>query len=797
MLYDIICLKYKGGEILKAFDCVVVGQDLYALTVALFLSRKMRKVLIIQDSTAVKNDFEKINIKHEDKNYRFSYNRNNIASGLEKSGLLYAYLDSLGLEKNLEYEKNTYEMIFDQKGNLKKRYNSFEEFRVYLVRNYPKNRKEIHDFFEILDRHYQNYMEQHLNMLRNSDYTLTSLMIEWGDYSLGELLSKFFTNEDLIGEFLVNDLINGLPIQEINAYSFFSNYFVGLKTGFFYLRNSYQEICNKCVEKIKLVNPNAFLDSHVKEYVVNEKKEIECIIDGENNLIYAKYFFVSDNPVSFYTKYFKGLDDDIEIIKAYYPNINTTKRINSLYLALNTKLSDVGLDDLVYIFNNDKDDEIKLTRMYNYTVGYNQDLRRKEGLLCIDFTYDEDIKVSKEMLLKKIDFYLPKIKKYIVGFKLGKPSPYLSMIRDEKLRRHLSINELIDLESLEHIQVFENLFLGGEFIRPEAKFNGIINQSIVFADKIEDKLYYGDNEDDFEYFTNDEIMMMIRHNYQHQYFGNKEIHVNFHIGKSNYFVRTKGKNIVIHQGKYNNADLSIYTTNDKLTTLLLKKSTFNEILESGFLKYRGDIDLLFTAVKAFQLDDYQEYSQEDYLTSRYKFLGVKMLFAHIFIYAIAAFLSNFYLNIYIFPAALLLSLLISFVKIKVFEKTSWFEIVLNIVLLAFSALSIFVSRFNSMLSDDIFLGVIILILLVSVFVNRPVVFLYHQFDMNIDYRNTKLFKTITNGLTFIWGFIFMVILGGTYIAGERYVSVFYSFLFMGIFLTYYYPTIYVRTSIKK
>jgi len=782
---------------LREYDCIVVGQDLYALTVALFLSRRMRKVLVIQDPSNIKYDYDKINIKYEDKNFKFSYNRNNIVSGMDKSGLLFAYLDSLGLEKTLSYEKLPYQMIVNQKGDTLKQLNSLDDFRIYLVRHYPKNIKEIDNFFDDLHRHYLNYYEQYQNMLSNADYTLTSLMIEWGDFSLKELLNKYFSNDDLISEFTINNFINGLPIDEVNAYSFFTNFFTGLEKGFYLLKNSYKEICEQCIEKIKLVNPNAFLNSSVKEFVLNDKSKIECIIDNNNNLNYAKFYFISDNPLEFYSKNFKNLEEDIDILKLYYPNIAGKQRVNTLFLALNTKLSDIGIDELNYYFKNDNNDEIKLIRMYNYSKASNQDLRRKEGLLCIDFTYNNDFLVTKDLVIQKLNYFLPKIKKFIIGSKLGKDSPYLTMLRDDKFRKNKSINEMIDVESFEHIQVIENLYVGGEFIRPEAGFYGIVSQSIVFGDKIEDKLYYGDNKDDFEYFSNDEIMMMIRHNYQSQHFGNKEIHINFNIGKSSYFIRTKGKNIVVHHGKYNNADLSIFTTNDKLSNLLLKKASFKQVLDSGFLKYRGDIDLLFTTVKAFQLDDYQKYSPEDYLTSKYKFFGVKLFFAHIFIYAIASFLSNYYNNIFIFPLAFLLSVIVTTIKIKVYETVSWFDIVLNIALLAFSVLSVFVSNFNQLLSDDIFLGFIILVLLISVFINHPVVYLYHQFDMNIDYRNTKLFKIISSGLTFIWGFLFLVILGGTYLVGNDYLSMFYSFLFFGVFLTYFYPIVYVRTSIKK
>jgi len=782
---------------LREYDCIVIGQDLYALTVALYLSRKMRKVLVIQDPTKINGEFEKINIKSEDKNYKFKYNRKNIVSGLDKSGLLFMYLDSLGLEKSLEYEEITNCVVVDEKGDSRSHSPLLDGFKIYLIRYYPKHIKEIELFFEDLQRHYLNYQKQHINMLQNDDYTLTSLMIEWGDQSLGELLKKYFTNDELILEFTINNFISGLPIDEINAYSFFVNYFIGLKNGFYLLKNSYKEIYDQCIEKLNLVNPNAIINTTVSEYVFDKKGKLEGIVDGNKNLIYAKYFFVSSNPLEFYSKNFDNVDKEIKTLSSYYPNIGNKTRINTLYLVLNNKLNDIGISDLIYNLKNSIEDDIRLTRVYNYSKDINQDQRRKEGLLCVDFVYKESTTITKEKVIDKLVNYFPKIKKFVVNSKLGKEDSHLTMLRDEKLRKNLSINELIDVESLEHIQVFDNLFVGGDFIRPEAGFYGVINQGIVFADKIEDKLYYGDSKDEFEYFSNDEIMMMIRHNYQPQHFGNKEIHINFNIGKSSYFIRTKGKNIVLHHGKHSQADLSIYTTNDKLSNLLLKKSSFNQILDSGFLKYRGDIDLLFLTVKAFQLDDYQKYSPEDYLTSKIKFLGVKLFFAHMIIYSVAAFLSNYYLNIYIFPIAFILSAIVSIIKLKAFESVNVFEIIFNLGLLVASILSLFVREFNQLFSDDIFLGFIIVLLFVSVFANHPVLYSYHQFDMNIDYRNTKLFKIITSGITFIWGFIFLVILGGTYLVGNDYLSLFYSFLFFGILLTYFYPIIYVRTSIKK
>jgi hypothetical protein len=786
----------KGGETVKEFDLIVIGKDIYSLTVALYLSRKMRNILILEDPETLDKDYEKISVGTGNKQYQFKYQRENVASAINQPGLLHEYLLSLGIAEAIDFSEKKVDFIVDKDNNINPRINDFNQFKVYLIRNYPKEINEIQNFFHELERHYQNYKEQYLNMLNNKEYTLTSLMIEWGDYSLKGLLEKFFSNKELIQEFNYNDFTSGLDMNEISAYSFFTNYLAGLKDKFYYFYQSKKDISKLLIDKIKIINQNVFYEGRIKT-IITDRQNIDYVITNTGETLKAKYYFKSGNPIDFYQKNFKVNQDDLETIKDYYPNLNTELRINTLYLALDCRVNDVDLTEVSYFFKDNNQDEVILKRLFNYSLFVKQDLRKKELLLCLDIVYSSDTVINEESIIEKLKTYFPKISKYKIESKFGKEEPYYAMLRTQKVRSNLTINEMIDVESLEHIQVYKNMFVGGYFIRPEAHFFGIISQSILFGDKIEDLLYYGkDSDTEYKYFSNDQIMMMIRHNYNYRIFPKTEVHINFIIGKSKYFIRTKEKTIVVHRGEYEGSDISIYSTNEKIADLLLKKTSFNEALESGNLKYRGDIDLVKKAANAFGLDDYQKFNRDDYIVSSYKFMGVKFLFGHILIYALLSYLSNYYQSLYIVPVALLLCLIISFVKYHYFERVNWFEIVLNFILLVYLLLSIFVDSFNKMYSDDIYLGVIIFILMLSVFINQPAVFFYHQYDMSIDYRNTKLFKIITSGLTFILGFSFLVILGGTYLTGGQYKSIFYSLLVFSIILTYYYPIIYVRANIK-
>jgi hypothetical protein len=511
----------------------VNSNNLYGLTVALFLARKMRKVLVIQDFSKNIDNSETIDFTDpENKKYHFDYNPFAITSGLDTNGLLYEYLDDLGLADEIKFTKILEDNIVGLDNKIKKRIHTFEQLRVYLVRNYPKSRDAIHKFFDDFNRHYENYISQNINLLRNNEYTLSSLMIEWGDYSLSKLLNKYFTSEELKKEFLLNGMINGLNPDEVNSYNFFSNYFMGLKKGFYYLHDSEKELREKLVKKLKIINPNMVIKTRIKEIIKDEDGKIKAFVDKDNNEYAAKFFFVENNPITFYKSMFEDVDEDIEIIKKYYPNFESTKRINTIYLALNQYPKNLGIEELLYYFKNPEDSNEQIIKLFNYSLFTNGDMRKNKGLICVDYSFDNVNGANKEEILKRLYTTFPKLKKAVVGMREGKPKPYLTMLSKKEYRKNLSINELIDIESFEHIQVFENLYVGCKDYRPEAGNFGILNQAIVFGDKVEDRLYYGDDEGVFHYLNNEEIMTMIKHNYNYKEFEDNEIHINFQIGKN-------------------------------------------------------------------------------------------------------------------------------------------------------------------------------------------------------------------------------------------------------------------------
>ena len=783
---------------MEQVDVLVIGGDIASLTTALFLARKLRNVAVILDNQEEDLATGMVDFTDPENNrFHFQYDRSAWLGGLTPSGLITRYFQAIGIEKEIQGIQVTEDIVWSKAAESIHRPNQFDPFRIYLIRYYPKERDAIQRFFRDLARHYQNYISQQESMLKNRQYTLTSLMIEWGDYPLKDLLGKYFASSEIIQEFLYNPLLYGLDPNQVNSYHFFSHFFLGLKEGFFQLKMTSNQIRELLIEKLKIIHPDIIQKRRIKEYVYDESGKITHVVDTTNRQIAAKHFVVRANPLTFYRQHFPSFTDEIEQIQKYYPDLDNPKRINTLYLALNQTAESLGIPELSSYFPIDYSEKPAILRLYNLDAIDPENRLKKFGRLCLDYVESDLQPASQEMLLSDLYQYYPKLKKTIVGIRQGKPRQHLAMVSDESVRKGLSINEQIAIEASEHLLFFDNLHLVGPWLRPEAGLFGQFHSGIVLGDKIEEHLYYGEDDDTFYYLTNDEIMMMLRYNYGKKTLGKKEVHINFHIGKSDYFVRTKGKNITIHRGEYAAPDLTLYSTNDKFSNLLLKKIGFNDVLEANGLKYTGSTELLYEVVSVFNLDDYQEQEPRYHPKLKVRFAGVKILFLELFVFSLAAFLSNFIHLIWLMPFCLVITLLMMFVKSRIFRVISWFEIVWLVIYTTLLMLAIFLADFRAWRSDNLLLGLMGGMFFVSWVINRPIVYDYHRFDYLQEYTDSPLFKVINNGLTFVWSMIFLLILAGPYIGGEQYMSVWYNLVFLGIFLTYYYPVIYIRTNIKK
>ena len=782
---------------MEQYDVLIVGNDIGSLVTALFLARKMRKVIVFSENEP-KNIKDMLELTDEAENkFTFKNHLMDSVPGIQKPALMHRFLELCGLSNDLQSLPIISDKIVRKDGIIVDRLRDFEGLLIYFVRYYPKQRERIHRFFRDLKRHYDNYLQQQSNMIANTGYTISSLMIEWGDYSLNDLLQKYFSDSALIEEFSYQSSVNGLDSNDISCYNYFIKFFTGIYSKDYYLNHSVHDIRKLLLTKLTAINRNIIQNKTVKQIILDSDGTVLKVIDDEKKEYYAKHYVVSGKPNDFYKTYFPELDEALVEVLKYYPNIETKTKIQSIYLGLTHKSESIGIDALNYFFETDKEQPVKLVRMFNEKAFTKDACSNKNGSLILDVVFEEGASFKIDEIISRLEDVFPKLAKSISITKLGKKRPLYSMLSLPEVRKGLTIDDQIAVETLSRQQVFENLYLIGEWLRPEAGLFGLFQAGIIYGDAIEEKLYYGDDDDEFFYLSNDEIMMMLRHNYGKKLLGKMEKHINFHIGKSNYFIRTKAKNITVHRGEYFSPDLSIYTTNDKLSSLLLKKATLEDVLKSGGFKYQGKESELYEIVEAFKLDDYQTEDASYQPKSKIYFLGVKFLFGYLFIWSLMSFLSNFIKVLWLAPFALILSLLITYTKYLKYRDISWFEYLINSLLALIVLVSALWPAFNNSLSDNIYLGIMALVFLISWIMNKPIVHDFHQYDFKRDYAQSSLFKAINNGLTLVWSMIFISILVFTYVTGERYISALYNLVFLGFFLTYFYPVLYVRGNIKS
>lgn len=778
---------------MKNYDCIIIGDDVYSLMIGLFLSRKMRNILLINQPSPYRTFTDKVSVELNKKEYLFDYNSERILTGLDDGGLTRAYLDDLGLGNDIDAEPLLNDYIINKDGDRKVRSNAFNELKVYLMRYYPKHIKQIKKFFDDLDRHYINYKEQYMNLLHNDDYTLSSLMVEWGDKSLQELLSSYFTDDALIEEFRTNAFINGLDLNKVSSYNFFENYFIGLKSGFYHLKTPIEKLRNIILGKIQTSTKHSIIDASITNIVLDGNK-IKYIEDDAGNQYAGKYYFTSDQPIEFYNDFFVDLESHVDKLKSYYPYIEDTTVKRTMYIVFEQSPKALDIDQLIYYYQDHLVDQEKIIKIFNYSMCESN--KDNVGKICVDFTYDKAKGFSEENILDKLFMAFPKLKWIRLSIVYGEETAYLAMMREEKLRKRLSVNELIDYESLNHIVFYDNLYIGGAFIRPESHLFGKLHQAIVMADRIEDNLYFKDEVEDY-YYSNDEVMMMLRQNFDPSYFGKKENHINLSIGKSTYYFRIKGKIIDVYRGKYGNADLSIYTSNDRLIDLIYKRIPYQDVVKSHFFKYIGHEDMLKAFIKAFDLDDRHEVEKSTRTDLPFKHFGVRIINLMLLVIGASAFFMNYFSGVYVLLPTLVVMAVLVGIKASYTKTINVYEIMFLMVYLILSIGSFFIDYINQPNQDQLILIPMSVIVLGSVLANRPIMYRYMKYDYTKEFIRTKLFIAIANGISFIWGFILLFILFGPFFSGEEYVSAYYSFIFLGILLSYYYPFVYVKTSIKR
>lgn len=776
------------GDNVEKYDVAIIGGGLGSLTTATYLSKRLRNIAVFEQGKRKK--ISKYSHRFKDsQNSNFNFNFYNYdLGGVHTGDLFNEYLKQCGLADTFSYYDNDYAMIVGKDRQLTKRPNDFDNFKIYLVRHYPKQRDRIHKFFNELTAHYKDFRVQKQARLVNKEYTLTNAMIEYADLSLYQVLSKNFSDEDLINEFtLVYDSV-GLDAKEINAYNYFVKWFDTFIDGSHFISSSFETIVKTLSGEISKNREKIFVDREIREFVI-EDNVIKKAIDSDGNEIIAKHFVINMRVDDFVDAYLPEETLIKEKFYEMYPSAKLERYINQVYLGFDCKANEFDLNEKQYIFSDIPGDEIRLLSIINYRDFDQKSCPEGKSAILVEFIDDNTPRKTKvEQVLAQFYKYFPKAAEHLTLKRIGTKRPYLGGLATKEYWESKQINDLFPIDDYSEINPFQNAYFIGAWLKPESGITGIIQSGVEYGDIIDDLIYHGEDDD---YFINhDELMNIINHQFIPNSLGKEEQNIQFFIGKDSYYIRTKGNHQRLYKGVSDISDIIIIATNQCLYDLSVGNITLDKAISNGSFEYVGKRDFLEMVMDGFDMGI--EITKPNIYKHVKGSWGIKILMAQFSILLVSNLLANYHFNLIIAPATLLVFGATVYLKNRLLNKISVFEYTVMILYFTIGVVSIFVPELNGLKDAKYTLGFFTVYLLGAWLINLPTAFGYIRHDYRTEYTRTKLFKKMSGGLTFIWGVTFLLLLITDIAMLRSYASLFYYLLPLSLYLSIFYPSSYIK-----
>jgi len=684
-------------------------------------------------------------------------------------------------------------MIVDKNKRMIRRPHDIDNFLIYLVRYYPKQRDKIHMLFDDIVRYHKDYKEQKLARLNNLEYTLPSILIELGDLSLFSVLTKYFDDSDLINEFsLVYDSV-GIPLEEINAYNYFIKFFDTFIDGSHFIKTSFDKIVKTFSSEISKTREKIFTNRKIDKFIIVDNV-IEKIIDTEGIEIQAKHYVINMRIDDFVDQYLPENQEIKEEFLNMYFTIPNKRVVNQVYIGLGKDAKTLGIKEKHYLFSENPEDVIQVLSLVNYREIDKTSCSKGLGAILVEFI-DDDLPRKQKLtqVIDQVAKYFPKIIDNITVSKIGTKREYFGGTSSKDFWKNKTINDLFDIDDYSAVNPFTNSYFIGAWVKPEAGISGIVQTGVEYGDIIDDLIYRGDDE---EYFiTHDELMAIIDHQFISNSLGKQEKNIQFFIGKESYYIRTKAKHHRVYKGVSDISDIIIIATNECLYDLSVGNTTLEKVLDKGILEYVGDREFLEEVIEAFDMGIEIESAQRyEYVQGK---LGLKFMLALLMVLVISNLLSNYHNYLITAPITLVIIAGIIYWKYRIYKLPTIFEYVIVGVYFIIFILSIFIPEVNTYKDSVYTLLFFSIFWLGSWLISKPTAFEYIRHDYRTDYTRTKLFKSMCGGLTFIWGMIFLIIAILSFTLIRSYSSLSYYLAIIGLYLTYYYPNSYIKGTIDK
>ncbi len=773
---------------MEKYDVVIIGGGLASLTTATYLSKRLRNVAVFEEGKKKKlQKYTKIFKDSDGSKFEFkSYNYD--LGGVHEGNLFYEYMKRCGLQGTFEYLDNEFAMIVSRDKKIKRRPNDYDNFLVYLVRHYPKQRDAIHRLFKDISRHYDDFKDQKLARLHNKEYTISSLLIEWGDLSLHDVISKYSDNSDLINEFtLVYDSV-GFDPKEINAYHYFVKWMDTFIDGSHFITTSFDNVVKRFSGEISKNREKIYLERSIEKFIIKDG-EIKVLIDNEGNKIQAKHYVINMRIDDFVENYYPEGEEITEKFYKMYPNAKEERYINQVYIGLDKPAEELGLEERQYIFSEITDDPIRLLSIQNYKQIDKKACPAGKSAILVEFLDDNTPRKTKlnEVVLQ-FTKYFPNTAEHITLSRIGDKRKYISSYASREYWEGKTINDLFQIDDYSEMNPFSNSYFLGSWMKPESGITGQIQTGVEYGDLIDDLIYHGEDDD---YFINhDELMNIITHQFIPKSLGKEERNIQFFIGKDSYYIRTKGKHQRLYKGVSDISDIIIIATNDTLYDLSVGNTTLDLAIGNGTLEYVGEKELLEEIIEGFDMGILiTKPNAYDYVQGKW---GIKIMVFQFLMIFLANLLANYHNYIIVAPIMVILFSVTVYIKYRLLKKITTFEYVIPIFYFILAILSIFIPYLNEMKDSKWTLSIMAIYLLTTWLINKPIAYGYIRHDYRTDYTRTKLFHKMSGGLTFIWGVTFLIIAATSFLLIRSFSSLTYYLAALSLYLSFYYPSSYIR-----
>lgn len=769
---------------MKEYDVVIIGSNIAAFSIGTYLARHLRDVLIIDDNP----------------NDDLSNESFQLIGGINENSLFRMMLRQYNIDSKINYRDVNVFSYYENNKNIKI-VPTFKKYMLHLIKLFPNDREDIRKFFKDLKELFVNYYNMEKLRINNQPYTLPNILIEWGNKTLQEVMDSYFDNEDLINVFINISGTIGIDYEVIYAPHFFLNWFNIFIEGAGFIQESRQEI--------KQLLLNEYLEHNGKIMSVNKinkvkfnNDEIEHLEIKKGEIIKARSFVYSGNPIVFNEKYYLNSKLLTDEILDKYPNIGNKQRKKAVKITFDYSLSKVGIDNEVSLFDiprevdvEHKENKLYITEILDASM-FNNHTKNTVYINYMDYDGALNVEDEKVFLIEKLCrlFNKPSIKNHIIEFNFCKDIEYSSEYNREAIKKNKSLTELFDILNLNNIFILKNLYLVGGWNFPQMGFQAEMITSYIQGKKIETLL---SDEDSKDLIGNDILISALAHEFNKSLMEKNYFTIQFLISNSEYYFIIEDKVVEVYEGTIKNMDLKITSTNKDLFNTIAGKESIEEMISNKKIEFIGSEEDINMFSKAFNLSQKSIYKYRNFEINTYRnHIGLKLLIISMFVWMTYSFSINFISVFYASIGALVLQIIYIYIR-KKFDKLVIFDFISLLLIVGYGAFGFFYTTFNNSKEPDfIFLGLGIVWLL-SWLVGYPFIFGYIKNDYPIEFSNTRLFKIISGGLTFIWGLMFILMFVLNLILSLPFQLIAYYIIFLAIYLTTYYPKAYIKSYISK